>query len=79
MSPEFKNIAVNMSSTRAHYIPLHDGKDLPRRMEGNHLFKYSKVSWYKEFPEIMQDNTVCKLHLCVLTGIELLRNSVFAL
>ena len=25
------------------YVPLHDGKELPKRMESNHLFKYSKV------------------------------------
>ena len=43
VSPEFKMNAVNVSSFRDSFIPLDDGKELPKRLEGNHLFKYSKV------------------------------------
>ena len=34
-------------------IPLHDGKQLPKRLEGNHLFKYSKVHLLHLFCEIV--------------------------
>ena len=40
-------------------IPLHDGKQLPKRLEGNHLFKYSKVHLFHLF---------CKIVINVFSG-----------